>query len=96
MNNGGREESGWGFRCCGCLRYVLSNEEDSEALRTAKETLQWRREKVDMLLAASEGRVLERFAKIQTLVAADYHGFLKGGQPLYIIRAVGRCRLTSG
>mmetsp|Transcript_23541 Transcript_23541/g.57669 ORF Transcript_23541/g.57669 Transcript_23541/m.57669 type:complete len:426 (+) Transcript_23541:254-1531(+) len=69
------------------LRFVLSNADDAEALKAAKDTLEWRRDKREMLDAAAAGTKLERFAPIERFVAADYHGYTNSGQPMYIIRA---------
>ena len=69
------------------LRFVLSNADDAEALQSAKDTLEWRRDKREIIEAAAAGTKLERFAAMERLVTADYHGYTTSGQPLYIIRA---------
>eukprot|EP00747_Dinoflagellata_sp_TGD_P065868 gnl/TRDRNA2_/TRDRNA2_154547_c0_seq2.p1 gnl/TRDRNA2_/TRDRNA2_154547_c0~~gnl/TRDRNA2_/TRDRNA2_154547_c0_seq2.p1 ORF type:complete len:544 (+),score=90.84 gnl/TRDRNA2_/TRDRNA2_154547_c0_seq2:125-1756(+) len=70
------------------LRFLLSNKgEDEVAFKNAKETLAWRREKKDLIDAAREGKKLERFAHIERMVAADYHGCTTSGQPIYFLRA---------
>jgi hypothetical protein len=69
------------------LRFVLSHDDDAEALSAATRTLRWREENAEMLAAAARGETLERFAPMERLIAADYHGKTLDGAPVYIIRA---------
>jgi len=66
---------------------MLSHTEDADALKNARATLAWRREKADMLEAAASGKKLERFALIEQYIICDYHGRTTSGQPMYIVRA---------
>jgi hypothetical protein len=69
------------------LRFVLSNADDAEALSRARQTVEWRESKAEMLASARRGERLPRFARIETYVVSDYHGRTKEGAPLYVIRA---------
>ena len=74
------------------LRFVLSNADDAEALSRARQTVEWRESKAEMLASARCGERLPRFARIEVYVVSDYHGRTKEGAPLYVIRRGSRTR----
>jgi len=69
------------------LRYCLSFKEREPREKAARDCIAWRKENSQMLQDVAEGVLPAISERIAPYMVAGFHGFGKGGEPLFVVRA---------